>query len=101
MWSFFVAALNGCIRNEPGVATTAAIASASVRPARDVRLVLIRDAKREPIELNPSGLCEMKNVFVAIIQKTLRVDGLEMSAGNDFTVLLLDADLFDPVNGIL
>ena len=50
MRPLFFPALNRFVGNEPGVAATAPIAAAGVRPARDVALVLIRDAEREPIE---------------------------------------------------
>ena len=50
-----------------------------MRPARDVALVLIRHAKRQPIQFDATGLREMKNVFVAIVEKSRRIDRLEMA----------------------
>ncbi len=49
MRSFFLAALNCRVRNKPRVAAAPKIASARVTPARDVALVLVRNAEREAI----------------------------------------------------
>ena len=50
-----------------------------MRPARDVALVLIRNAKRQPVQFDATGLREMKNIFVAIVEKSRRIDRLEMA----------------------
>src|SRR5437879_301869 len=44
MRSLFRAALDRLVGNKPGVATTARVASAGVRPARNVAFVLVRNA---------------------------------------------------------
>ena len=67
MRSFFLTALNCFVRNEPRVATTTQIFSPSMRPTRDVALILIRNAERQPIQFDATGLREMKNIFVAIV----------------------------------
>ena len=46
--SFFLAALNCFVRDEPRVPAATQIFSPSVRPTRDVALVLIRNAKSQP-----------------------------------------------------
>src|SRR6266436_4251218 len=79
MRTFFVAALNGLIRNEPCVPAATQIFSLTMRPARDVALVLVRHAKRPPSQLDATGLREMKNIFVAIVEKSRRIDRLEMA----------------------
>ena len=79
MRPFFLAALNCFVGNEPRVPAATQIFSPSMRPTRDVALVLIRNAKREPIQFDATGLREMKNIFVAIVEKSRRIDRLEMT----------------------
>ena len=90
------ATLNCFVWNKPGVPTTARVASACVRPARDIAFVLVRHTKREPVDVDLAVDGEMKNVFVAVVQKSFRADRLEMSKRS-----LINGDRFDPVNGIL
>jgi hypothetical protein len=75
--------------------------SARVRPARNIALVLIRNAEREAIDFHSTRLCEMKNVFVAIVYKSFRADRLEMSVRTDLAFPIVDTDRFDPVNHVL
>ena len=65
--SLLCSALNCFIRDKPSIAATAKIASARVRPARDVGFVLIRNAEGQPINFDATRLREMKNIFVAIV----------------------------------
>ena len=67
MRPFYLAALNGFVGNKPRVPSAAQICSSSMGPSRDIALVLIRNAKRQSIQFDATGLCEMKNVFVAIV----------------------------------
>src|SRR4029453_2825115 len=67
MWSLFHAALNGLIRNGPGVAPASQIASACMPPECNVAFVLIRNPQGEPVDFDATGLREMKNVFVAVV----------------------------------
>src|SRR5204862_8242090 len=46
---------------------------------RDAALILVRHAKRQPIQFDTTGLGEMENVFVAIVQKSEGIDRLEMT----------------------
>src|SRR5205807_6963229 len=101
MRPLFLAALNRLIRDEPRVAATTAIAPARVGPTRNVALVLIRNAEREPINFNAPALCEVKDVLVTIIQKASRINRLEMAMRDDSAMLFLDADRLDPMNRIL
>ena len=96
MRSLFSAALDRFIRNEPGVAAAAYISSARVRPTSDVTLVLIRHAERKPVDVDLAIDSEVKNVFVAVVQKSLGTDRLKMSERS-----ILDGDRFDPVNRVL
>ena len=96
MRAFPLAALNRCVGNEPGVAATTLVASASVRPAGDVALVLIRNSEREPVDIDLAVDGEMKNVFVAIVEKSFRADRLEMAK-----CAIVDRDRLDPVNRVL
>ncbi len=79
MRAFFLATLNCLVRHKPGVPATTQIVSPSMTPARDVALVLIRHAKREPVKFDAARCCEMKNVFVAVVQKSRRIDRLKMA----------------------
>src|SRR5256885_3782738 len=96
MWSLFFAGLDGLIRNEPGIGASLFFAPAGMRPASDVALILIRNAEREPVDLDVTVDGEMKNIFVAVIQKSFRVDRFEVSEGP-----IINGDRFDPVNRIL
>ena len=129
MRSLSLSALNCLVRDKPRVPAATHIFSPSMRPARDVALVLIRHAKRQPIQVDATGSREMKNVFMAIVQKSLGVDGLEMAERFDivfhsrpalrvplsltkerievrvaragFSFDCVDRDGFDPVNRVL
>src|SRR5262249_60853752 len=79
MRPFFLAALNGFVGNEPCVPAATQIFSASMRPTRDVALILIRHAKGQPVQFDAAGLRKMKNVFMAIIEKSRRIDRLKMA----------------------
>ena len=79
MRPFFLAALNCFVGDEPRVPAATQIFSPSMRPTRDVALILIRNAKRQPVQFDATGLREMKNIFVAIIEKSRGIDRLEMT----------------------
>src|SRR6476619_8423230 len=74
MRPFFLAALNCFVRDEPRVPATTQIFSPSMRPTRDVAFILIRNAKRQSIQFDLTRLREMKNIFVAIVEKSRRID---------------------------
>ena len=67
---FFLAALNCFVGDEPRVPAATQIFSPSMRPTPDVALILIRNAKRKSVQFDATGLREMENVFVAIIEKS-------------------------------
>ena len=50
MRSLFLPALNRFIGNKPRITAAAKVGSARVRPAGDVAFILIRNAKRKPVE---------------------------------------------------
>ena len=102
-----VAALNGVVGQEPGVAA-ASQARTRLLPPRDVRLVLILHADRPPIDRGLAGPAEMKDELVAVVEKALAVDGLVVAdrevvgeAGPRSRQRLLDGDRLDPVNDVL
>jgi len=70
MRPFLFPALNCFVGNEPGVAATPQIIPGSMRPARNVALILIWNAKCQSIQLYATGFGEMKNIFVAVIEKS-------------------------------
>jgi hypothetical protein len=100
-----------------------------MRPPRDVALILIWHAEREPVQFDPTGLREMKNVFVAIIEESRRIYRLEVAkrfgaafdphpalrvrlslarerikvrvAIDGLFIVYVDCDGFDPVNRVL
>ena len=96
MRPFFFATLNRLVGNKPGVTAAALVAPARVRPARNIAFVLVRDAKRKPVDVDLAVQREVKNVLVAIVQKSFRADRLEVSE-----CALVNRDRFDPVNRIL
>jgi len=96
MRSFFRATLDCFVRNEPGVAAAASVAPARVRPAGDVALILVGHAERKPVNVDLAVDGEVKNVFVAVVQKSFRTDRLKMSERS-----IVDGDRFDPMNGVL
>ena len=101
MRSISIAALDRLIRHKPGVAAAAFISAAGVTPTRDIALILIGHAEREPVDRRPSLSGEMENEFVSIVQVTGRVDRLEMPARNRGATLVLEGDRLYPVDGIL
>jgi len=70
-------------------------------PARDIAFVLIRNAKREPINFDATGFRKMENVFVAIIEKTLRINRLKMTVRLEIAFPIFNCDRLDPVNCVL
>src|SRR5438874_7524049 len=126
MRSFFLAALNCFIRDKPSIAATTQITASSMRPARDVTLVLIRNSDSKSVQFDTSGFGEMKNIFVTIVQEALRADRLEMTvranccsrfpvesaapicllpsrhvARRATATTIVDRDRFDPVDRVL
>src|ERR1041384_219838 len=99
--SFFFPALNCFVRNEPRVATATEIAPARVGPAGDVAFVLIWNSYGKPIEFDTTGLREVKNIFVAIIQESFGADRLEMPIRANLSVRIFDGDRFDPLDHVL
>src|SRR5256885_7533911 len=100
VWTLLGTALNRLIRNNPRIAATTAIAPEGMRPTRNVGFILIRNSEREPVDGHVPLGREMKNIFVAIVQVAARIDRFEMPTRNDFAPFFLNADRFDPVNGI-
>ena len=78
MRPLFLAALNCFIGNEPSVPATPQIIPASMRPPRDIALVLIWHTQGQPIQFDGTRIREMKNIFVAVIEKPRRIDRFEM-----------------------
>src|SRR5215472_5274493 len=79
MRTFFLAALNRFIGNKPRIPATTQIFSPSMRPACDVALVLIWHAKRESIQFDATRLRKVKNIFVAVVEKSFGIDRLKMA----------------------
>lgn len=96
MRSLLGATLNCFVGNKPGVAAAARIASVRMRPASDVALILIRYTERKPVDVDLALDSEMKNVFVAVVQKSFGTDRLKMPERS-----IVDRDRFDPMNGVL
>ncbi len=101
MRSLFCAALDRFVGDEPGIATASQIAAPCMRPARNIAFVLIWNSKREPINFNVTGFCEMENIFVAIVEESLRANGFEMSIGANVAITIFNRNRFDPVNCVL
>src|SRR2546427_13010932 len=101
MRSFLCAAQDRFVRNEPRVATTTEIASSRMCPARDVGFVLIRNPESKPFNFNSPRFREVKDIFVAIVQKTLRINRLKMTVRLEIAFPIFNCDRLDPVNCVL
>lgn len=99
--AFFAALQNGLIGDEPIVSPAAFVGSLGVTPAADVGFVLVGDADGFPFERDVAFFGEMEKVFVAVVDVTAGVDGLEVSGGNGVAGFGVDGDAFDPVKGVL
>src|SRR6266436_1910694 len=105
--SIAVASLDRLVGNEPGVAA-AAHAPGRAAPASDVGLVLIRDAKGKTVERSRPLRREVKDEFVAVIQKPVAVDWLVVTDGEVAGQARgrarrrpVDRNRLDPVNDVL
>ena len=108
MRALFVAALNGFVRHEPGIATATAIRAVGAAPTVDIGLILVFDADRKAVEGDVAALGQMEDILVAIVDIAWAVDGFIMAhrdiagdTGVVADVFLLDGDGFDPVNNVL
>lgn len=70
-------------------------------PAPDVGFVGIGDTCRASIKRNRTCQGEMKDVFMAVVDVSLGIDGLEMACADCFIIACLDRDRLDPVEGVL
>ena len=102
-----VAALDGVVGNEPGVAPAAAVGAARAPPG-DVRSVLVLDADAAAIERRPSRRREVEDELVAVVQEARAVDRLvvtdrqvALQARGEAGRVLVDGDRLDPVDGVL
>ena len=82
--------------------------SAAARQRADVRLILVGDAERQPIERRVARRREMKDELVAVVQEAVAVDRLVVAdgevarqAGGGAGRLAVDRDRLDPVNDVL
>src|SRR6185436_14625425 len=107
MRPFFVAALDGVVRNEPRVAAAPEIVRGRA-PPRDVRLVLVSHANRLAAERRIAARREMEDELVAVVEEALAVDWLVMADGEVALEpgarpgeRLLDRNGLDPVNRVL
>src|SRR5688572_3783012 len=80
MRPLFVAALNGVVRQEPGVAAASQVRP-RLLPAFHVRLVLVLHAHGPPVDGRAAGRAEMKDELVTVVEKALAVDRLVMTNG--------------------
>ena len=93
-----------------------------MRPACDVALVLIWHAKCQPIQFDATRLRKVKNIFVAVVEKSFGIDRLKMTkrpwicshgpvvrlqretsliSHRPVATEFLNRDGFDPVNRVL
>src|SRR5262249_27215816 len=75
-----IAPLNRFVRDEPRVATAPNAVRRAV-PARDVRRILVRDAKRQTIELRGAARREVEHELVAVVEEPIAVDWLVVADG--------------------
>ncbi len=101
MGSLALAGLNGFVGNEPGVSTAAKILTLGVAPARDVGFIDVRHASRAAIERDIAGFCQVKQIFVAVVDVALGIDRFEMARRNWLSCFGSDGYRFDPVKRVL
>ena len=101
MRSLLVPASDGLVWDEPSIPPAPSVTSLSVTPPLDIRLVLVGDPNAQPVDLHPSGLREMKNELLAIVEKFRRSNRLEMTPRKMAPVFEVDRDGLDPMDGIL
>ena len=73
----------------------------SVRPAPDVAFVLVRNPDCEAVELYTPGFREVKDAFMTIVKKPLRIDWLEMTVRLQIALSIFNCNRLDPVNRVL
>ena len=78
MWTLFVPALDCLVRYKPGIATAASIITGRF-PTVHVGFVLVFYADGQSVKLHFSVLCEVKYVFVTIVQEARVVYWFEMT----------------------
>src|SRR5581483_12205481 len=69
------------VRDEPRVSPVSPVLLGFFPPA-DVALVLVRYPYCQLVQFCLAGLCEMENVLVAVVEKALACDGLEVAYRN-------------------
>ena len=102
-----IAALDGFVGNEPGVAAAAPPAPRG-RPALDVRRILIRHPHGLAVQPGPPRGREVKDELVAVVHEPVAVDRLVVPHGHVTTEtraraggVVIDRDRLHPVNGVL
>lgn len=92
--------LDGLVGNEPIVAAAAFVFAAGVAPASDIGFINVRNAHGLAVDRDLAGIGQVEDELVAVVDVAGRIDGLEMALGQGLAVGL-EADGFDPVEGIL
>src|SRR5216684_5220854 len=92
--------VNGLIGNKPSVAPATLVLAVCVGPASNVGFVGVGHADSQSIQLCLALRSEMKNVLVAIVQESGRVDRFEMPVRIRFRSPF-NRDGLDPVDRIL
>lgn len=101
VWTFLGARLDGVVGDEPVVPTAAFVFTVGVAPAGDVGFVRIGHACGTALEGDVAGFGEVEDVFVAVVDVALAVDGFEVSGADGGVLTGFYGDGFDPVEGIL
>ena len=70
---------DGFIRDEPIIASAPQIPSPRVRPSFNIRLMRIWYPDAKPIQWSVAGTSKVKNVFMAVVYKTFRLDRLKVA----------------------
>ncbi len=70
-----VPALDGFVREKPDVAS-ASLAAARAPPPLHIRLILVRNAERQPVQRHVPAGGEVKDELVAVVDEPRAIDGL-------------------------
>lgn len=101
MRSLVLPRLDCFVGDEPRVTATAQIRTTGVFPSFDIRLVCVGHACSAAIELDLSALGQVKDVFVAVVDVAVGIDGPEVAGADCLGSGRLNADGLDPVECVL
>jgi len=96
-----VAVFNGVVGDKPVVSSATFVITSGVPPAVDVAFVYVGDTCGLTVDGDVASFCQMKDVFVTVIDEALALDWFEMARADNFSSTGFHGNGFDPVKGVL